>query len=85
MNDGDSHKRISKRVVECLEDMSFVVNSIHLWLKERVVRESYVKYFVYELSNCLVPSTLILTVELVSSISSRPSVNHFTKRLITQG
>ena len=84
MNNGDGHKRISERVIECLEDVSFVANSIHLWFKRRVICESCVKYFAYELSNCLVPLTLILTVELVPSISSRPSVNHPTKRLITQ-
>ena len=56
-----------------------------LWLKRRVIHESCVKYFTYELSNCLVPSTLISAVELVPSISSRPSMNHPTKRLITQG
>ena len=84
MDDGDGHKRISKRVVECLEDVSFVANSIHLWLEGRVVCESCAKYFTYELSNHLVPSTLILTVELVPSISSRHSINYSTKRLITQ-
>ena len=83
MDDGDGHERISERVVECLKDMSFVVNGIYLWLEERVVCESCVKYFTYELSNCLVPSTLISMVELVPSISSRPSMNHPTKRLIT--
>ena len=85
VDDGDSHERISKRVVECLKDMSFVVDSIHLFLKGRVVCESYAKYFAYELSNCLVPSTLISIVELVPSISSRHSMNYPTKRLITQG
>ena len=85
MDDGDGHERISERVVECLEDMSFVVNSIHLWLEERVVCESCVKYFTYELSNHLVLSTLISIVELVPSISSRHSMNYPTKRLITQG
>ena len=85
MDDGNNHERISERVVECLEDVSFVANNIHLWLKGRVVCESCVKYFTYELSNCLVLFTLISTVELVSSISSRPSMNHPTKRFITQG
>ena len=55
MDDGNSHKEISKRVVECLENVSFVANSIHLWLKERIIHESCAKYFTYELSNCLVP------------------------------
>ena len=52
MDDGNSHERISERVVECLEDVSFVANSIHLWLEERVVHKSCAKYFAYELSNC---------------------------------
>ena len=85
MDNSNSHKGTSEKVVECLEDVSFVVNSIHLWLEGRVVRESCVKYFTYELSNHLVSLTLILTVKLVPSISSRPSMNHPTKRLITQG
>ena len=85
VDDSNSHEGISKRVVEYLEDVSFVVNSIHLWLEGRVVHESCAKYFAYELSNYLVLSTLISIVELVPSISSRPSVNHLTKRLITQG
>ena len=55
-----------------------------LWLKGRVICESCAKYFIYELSNCLVSLTLISIVELVSSISSRPNMNHPTKRLITQ-
>ena len=85
MDDGDGHERISERVVEYLEDVSFVANSIHLWLEGRVVCESCVKYFTYELSNHLVLSTLISIVELVPSISSRHSMNYPTKRLITQG
>ena len=72
-------------MIEYLEDVSFVANSIYLWLKGRVGCESCAKYFAYELSNCLVPSTLILMVELVPSISSRHSMNYPTKRLITQG
>ena len=85
MDDGNGYKGISERVVECLEDVSFMTNGIHLWLKERVVRESCAKYFTYELSNHLVLLTLISTVELVLSISSRPNMNHSNKRLITQG
>ena len=38
--------------------------------------ESFMKDFTYELNNHLVLSTLILMVELVPSISSRPSVNY---------
>ena len=30
MDDGDGYKRISERVVKCLEDVSFMANSIHL-------------------------------------------------------
>ena len=85
VDDSDGYKKISKRVVKCLKNVSFVANSIHLWLERRVVCKSYTKYFTYELSNYLVPSTLISTVELVLSISSRPSVNYPTKKFITQG
>ena len=30
MDNGDGHEGISERVVKCLEDVRFVVNSIHL-------------------------------------------------------
>ena len=71
-------------MVKCLENVSFVTNGIHLQFKRRIICKSCTKYFTYKLSNCLVTSPLITIVELIPSITSRPSMNYPIERFIAQ-
>jgi len=71
-------------MIKCLENVSFVTNGIHLQFKRRIICKSYTKYFIYKLNNCLVTLPLITIVELIPSITSRPSMNYPIERFITQ-
>ena len=84
VNNNNSDKRIGENMVKCLENVNFVTNGIYLQFKRRIICKSCTKYFTYKLSNCLVTSSLITIVELVPSITSRPSMNYPIERFITQ-